>query len=59
MEKKPKTGYVVKSYRVVMENGKEVFIEPLYTDTYKVSDGVKRVGTKSVQPEEQADALEP
>lgn len=48
IEKKAIAGYVVKSYRVVLENGKEVFIEPLYTDTYKVSDEVKRVGTKSV-----------
>ena len=48
IEKKAIAGYVVKSYRVVLENGKEVFIEPLYTDTYKVSDEVKRVGTKTV-----------
>ncbi len=46
IEKDPKTGYVVKSYRVVLENGKEVFVEPLYTDTYRVSDGIKRIGTK-------------
>lgn len=49
IEKKPKTGYVVKSYRVIMENGKEVFVEPLFTDTYRVSDGVKRIGTKVVE----------
>lgn len=52
VEKKPKAGYVVKSYRIVMENGKEVFVEPLYTDTYRVSDGVKRVGTKVAEATE-------
>lgn len=54
IEKKPKTGYVVKSYRVIMENGKEVFVEPLFTDTYRTSDGVKRVGTKVVKPAEES-----
>jgi len=46
IEKDARTGYVVKSYRVILENGKEVFVEPLYTDTYRVSDEVKRIGTK-------------
>lgn len=45
-EKKASTGYVVKSYRIITENGKQIFKEALYTDTYKVVDGVKRVGTK-------------
>lgn len=58
IEKKPKTGYVVKSYRVIMENGKEVFMEPLFTDTYRVSDGVKRVGTKPVEIVEQTNTSE-
>ena len=52
VEKKPQTGYVVKSYRVVTENGEEVFTEPLFTDTYMVSDGVKRVGTKVIVDKE-------
>lgn len=46
IEKEARTGYVVKSYRAILENGKEVFVEPLYTDTYRVSDEVKRIGTK-------------
>ncbi len=48
IEKKAIAGYVVKSYRVVKENGKEVFVEPLYTDSYRVSDEVKRIGTKPI-----------
>ena len=46
VEKKAVPGYVVKSYRVLVENGKEILVEPLYTDTYKVSDGITRVGIK-------------
>ncbi len=46
VEKEARTGYIVKSYRVILENGKEIFVEPLYTDTYRVSDEVKRVGVK-------------
>ncbi|MEA4960189.1 VanW family protein [Lutispora sp.] len=49
VEKKAKPGYVVRSYRVLVENGKEILVEPLFTDTYRVSDGVTRVGTKPVQ----------
>lgn len=45
IEKKAQTGYVVKSYRVVYENGKEVKKEVLYTDTYRSSNGIKRIGT--------------
>jgi vancomycin resistance protein YoaR len=48
VEKKAIPGYVVRSYRVIVENGKEVLVEPLYTDTYRASDGVTRVGTKPV-----------
>jgi len=56
VEKKSQTGYVVKSYRVVYENGKEIKRESLYTDTYRSSNGVKRVGT--MKPIEQELLLE-
>lgn len=56
VEKKAQTGYVVKSYRVVYENGKEIKKEALYTDTYRSSNGVKRVGT--MKPIEQELLLE-
>lgn len=49
-EKKAYTGYVVKSYRVVMENGKEISVEELPLSTYKVVNGIKRVGTKKADP---------
>jgi len=49
-EKKAYTGYVVKSWRVIMENGKEVSVEELPLSTYRVANGVKRVGTKKVDP---------
>ncbi len=49
-EKKAYTGYVVKSWRVVMENGKEVSVEELPISTYRVANGVKRVGTMKVAP---------
>lgn len=52
VEKKAIPGYVVRSYRVIVENGKEVLVEPLYTDTYRASDGVTRVGTKPVNGRE-------
>lgn len=52
IEKKAKPGYVVRSYRVLVENGIDVLVEPLYTDTYRVSDGVTRVGTKPLEIEE-------
>ncbi|MFZ5351607.1 MAG: VanW family protein [Bacillota bacterium] len=48
-EKKAFTGYVVKSYRVITENGSVIFKEPLFTDNYNVVDGVKRVGTMKVE----------
>jgi vancomycin resistance protein YoaR len=48
-EKKAYTGYVVKSYRVIMENGKEIFSEELPLSTYRVVNGVKRVGTMKVE----------
>ena len=50
-EKKAYTGYVVKSYRVVMENGKEVSTEELPLSVYRVVNGVKRVGTMKVEPQ--------
>ena len=49
-EKKAYTGYVVKSYRIVMENGKEISVEELPLSTYRVTNGVKRVGTMKVDP---------
>jgi len=49
-EKKAYTGYVVKSYRIVMENGKEISVEELPLSTYRVTNGVKRVGTMKVEP---------
>lgn len=52
VEKKAKAGYVVRSYRVLTENGKQILVEPLFTDTYRVSDGVTRVGTKPPEIEE-------
>lgn len=52
VEKKATPGYVVRSYRVIVENGKEVLVEPLYTDTYRASDGVTRVGTKPIAVQE-------
>lgn len=64
VEKKAIPGYVVRSYRVIVENGKEVLVEPLFTDTYRASDGVTRVGTKPVEVqgtksvEEQAETVE-
>ena len=50
-EKKAYTGYVVKSYRVVMENGKEVSTEELPLSVYRTVNGVKRVGTMKVEPQ--------
>lgn len=55
VEKKPIPGYVVRSYRIIVENGKEVLVEPLFTDTYRASDGVTRVGTKPIAKEESTD----
>ena len=49
-EKKAYTGYVVKSYRVLMENGKEVSREELPLSVYKVVNGVKRIGTMKPDP---------
>lgn len=51
VEEKPAyTGYVVRSYRVYMENGKEVSREELPISVYRVANGVKRVGTMKVEP---------
>ncbi len=48
VEKKPITGYVVNTKRIVYENGKEILKENLGNSTYRVVNGVKRVGTKPV-----------
>lgn len=50
-EKKAYTGYVVKSYRVVIENGKEISSEELPLSVYRTVNGVKRVGTMKVEPQ--------
>lgn len=49
-EKKAHTGYVVKTQRIVYENGKEILKDDLGTSNYRVVNGVKRVGTKVVVP---------
>lgn len=49
-EKKAYTGYVVKSYRVVMENGKEISAEELPLSNYRVVNGIKRIGTMKIDP---------
>ncbi|HYE83454.1 MAG TPA: VanW family protein [Clostridia bacterium] len=49
-EKKAYTGYVVKSYRIVLENGKEILREELPLSVYRVTNGVKRVGTMKPVP---------
>jgi vancomycin resistance protein YoaR len=46
VEKKAYTGYVVNTKRIVYENGKEIVRENLGNSTYRVVNGVKRVGTK-------------
>lgn len=48
-EKKAYTGYVVKAYRIIMENGKEVSVEELPVSVYKVVNGIKKIGTKKVE----------
>ncbi|MDD3705039.1 MAG: VanW family protein [Clostridiaceae bacterium] len=50
-EKKAYTGYVVKSYRVVMQDGKEISSEELPLSVYRVVNGVKRVGTMKAEPQ--------
>jgi vancomycin resistance protein YoaR len=50
IEKKSHVGYVVKTYRIVYENGKEILRESLGTSNYRVVNGVTRVGTKVVPP---------
>jgi len=61
-EKKAYTGYLVKSYRIVMENGKEISREELPLSVYKASDGIKRVGTKKQEtfaPPESGGSINP
>lgn len=48
IDKKAQNGYVVKAYRVVFENGKQILKENLGNSNYRVVNGVKRVGTKVV-----------
>lgn len=50
IEKKAHTGYVVKTERIIYENGKEVFREALGTSNYRVVNGVTRVGTMPAAP---------
>jgi vancomycin resistance protein YoaR len=49
-EKKAHTGYIVKTQRVVYENGKEILRDDLGTSNYRVVNGVRRVGTKIIAP---------
>ncbi|MDF2840478.1 MAG: hypothetical protein K0Q99_1250 [Clostridia bacterium] len=49
-EKKAHTGYIVKTQRIVFENGKEILRDDLGTSNYRVVNGVKRVGTKVIAP---------
>ncbi len=49
-EKKAYTGYVVKSYRIIVENGKDISTEELPLSVYRVVNGVKRVGTMKIAP---------
>lgn len=49
-EKKAYTGYVVRAYRIIMENGIQVSTEELTQSVYRVANGVKRVGTKVIVP---------
>lgn len=50
IEKKSHIGYVVKTQRIVYENGKEILRESLGTSNYRVVNGVTRVGTKVIAP---------
>ncbi|MGE5629638.1 MAG: VanW family protein [Caulobacteraceae bacterium] len=58
-EKKAYTGYVVKSYRTVLENGKEISTEELPLSVYRVANGVKRVGTMIVNPPQPSETENP
>ncbi|MGL4774304.1 MAG: VanW family protein [Clostridium sp.] len=49
-ESRGMTGYVVKSYQITYENGKEISRELIATDTYQTTDTVIRKGTKKVAP---------
>lgn len=50
VEKKSHIGYIIKTQRIVYENGKEILRENLGNSNYRVVNGVKRVGTKVVPP---------
>ncbi len=58
-EKKAYTGYVVKSYRIVTENGQQISKEELPLSVYRVAHGVKRVGTKKAPPAPYPQLTEP
>jgi len=40
--------FVVKSYRKVLEAGKELYTEPLFTDRYPLVNGIRKIGTKAI-----------
>lgn len=46
VETQPQTGYKVRAYRKIYENGKLINTEVLSTDTYNVVNGVIKKGTK-------------
>lgn len=47
-ERKAHTGYVVKSYKLLYEDGRFVSREILFTDRYRVVNGIKRIGTMKI-----------
>ena len=47
VDKKSYSAWVVESSREVIENGKILYIEPLFTDKYPLINGEKRIGTKN------------
>lgn len=47
VDTKPSSGYTVKSFREVYENGKLLYVEDLYTDKYPTINEIKKVGTKT------------
>lgn len=51
--------FVVKSYRRVLEDGNEVYTEPLFTDKYPLVNGIKRIGTKPISPKTETDLTLP
>jgi vancomycin resistance protein YoaR len=43
-DKKPRPGYIVKSFREVFEKGKKLYVETLFTDKYPATNGLRRLG---------------